>query len=185
MTTNITATQHLQTGPALDADLLALLASYDDDNLREMVASSSLADAETLINLSRSKRVADRLNVARNHTAPVEALVTLSGDDRTAVRQAVAMNANTPTATLARLSTDPEFEVRDSVAVNPITPIEALLCLAQDADTNVAMTARDALLLRSKEDLLGVITTLVGDPKDYEDLPLEWLLEALIARPTN
>jgi len=118
-------------------ELLAVLASAEQERVRAAVATSYSTPLEVLVMLAGDDAASVRDSVVRNDHTPTEVLVELANDVDDRVRNSIAHDPRTPPETLAELAGDSDGCVRSNVANNRHTPPETLAELADDDDSRV------------------------------------------------
>ncbi len=98
---------------------------------------------EVLASLAWDRSKSVRQQVANNPHTPPNALASLSEDRNSIVRRFVALNENTAPSTLARLVLDKNKHVLKIIAGNINTPPDALTHLATDKDKWIRQTVAD------------------------------------------
>lgn len=129
------------------SDVLTVLGSSDDPDVRMAVAVNSSAPIEILERLAEDQwenfngRAGVRQGVAGNPSASAEILSRLAEDADEQVRMAVAGNPSSPPQLLAGMADDDwEFyEVRELIASNPSSSTDTLSFLAglRDEDPDI------------------------------------------------
>ncbi len=117
-------------------DVFLRLAGGEDPRVREMIALNPKAPPDTLVRLSEDKTYQNinvRVIVAGHINAKPELLELLSIDESEGVRNSVANNENTPPDALARLADkDQPLTIRLSVSRNPNTPPDIVARLRKE-----------------------------------------------------
>lgn len=103
-----------------------------------LLAFQDTSSPQLLNLLATSKDEDIRVCVADNKNTPLETLATLSKDDNYRVRKAIAGNANTTEDMLLRLCReDKNSEVLQELARSPRMPVEGLRMLAESEESEV------------------------------------------------
>lgn len=97
-------------------DALTVLASDEDERVREAVAGNPSTPPEALAKLANDRYAKVRIAVACTSRTPPEALVMLAGDTYAEVRRVVAGNGAAPPEALTALASDEDERVCTAVA---------------------------------------------------------------------
>ena len=126
------ARRNVANNPSTPVQILEMLATDKNAEVRYDVAKNPNTPVNILIQLSTDSKAWVRYDVAKNPNTPTNILSQLATDNDIGVRRNVAANPNTPIEILSKLATDNNHGVRYSIAANPNTPVEILVELATD-----------------------------------------------------
>ncbi len=121
-------------------DVLQMLSTAPEQNIRSAVAENLNTSLATLVSLARDKERHTVICVGINPKTPADVLNMLSRSIDELVRSSVATNTSAPLFTLTRLATDFSPFVRECVARNENCSSDLLAKLANEENPNILAT---------------------------------------------